>query len=86
MHKNNIIQTGIILETAKELFGKLILNTTIGSSTRVREANSLGLSILDFEPDNPVAKDFENLCDEILSKLHEIKTLESVLPLINMKA
>lgn len=85
MYRKNIIQNSKVLETTKGLFGRLILNTTIGSSTRVREANSQGFSILNYESENPVAKDFEALCDELLSKLYEIKTIDEVMPLINMK-
>ncbi|MFY0601552.1 MAG: ParA family protein [Cyclobacteriaceae bacterium] len=86
MYRKSIIQNGRVMRDSKELFGNLILKTTIGSSTRVREANNHGISVLDYEPDCSVSKDFDNLCDELISKLFEKKTLDSVMDLDKIKA
>lgn len=78
MYRNDIIQNREILENAKHLFGKIILNTTIGTTVKVREAATQGLALSDYQPDNPVAKEFDKLCDELITKLNEIKTLDNI--------
>lgn len=77
MYRSNTIQNTKMFELAKNLFGNIILNTKVRSSIKVREATSQGLSIANYQPNNPVAKDYNDLCNELISQLFAIKTLDS---------
>ncbi len=76
MYRRELHQNREAFEKAQALFGNMILKTTISSSFHVREAINMGKSIQQLIPDHHVAKDFRKLCDELLEKLHENKTVQ----------
>lgn len=55
-------------EEAKKVFGALILDKTISRSIKVGEANNVGTSVYRYSPENPVAKEFMELSEELLAK------------------
>lgn len=78
MYRKELHQNRESLEAAKALFGEMILNTTVRNSIRVREAVAQGASINDLDPENQVAYDFNHLCEELLDKLSENKTIHQL--------
>ena len=46
-------------------------NTTIGQSSKVMTAHTQKRSIIDFERDNPVSRDYRNLAQEILARIEK---------------
>lgn len=72
MYSGHTILNGQKFNEAKGAFGDLILDQTIGRSIKVGEAMELGRAISQHEPDNPVAKEFMALSDELLAKFDNL--------------
>ena len=58
-----------IIEIVKENYGNSlrIFNTMIPFSVRAAETSAVGVSIFKYAPDNPVAKAYDSLTEEVLS-------------------
>ncbi|WP_258104882.1 ParA family protein [Marinoscillum sp. MHG1-6] len=73
MYRNDRIQNRKVFEYTQELFGNILLDTTISTSIKLREATSQGLPISSYLPDHKISKQFSELSEELLTKLFEQK-------------
>lgn len=70
MYKDSLIYHRVKYRESTDVFGSLILDSRVSNSVKVSEATDEGKFISKVSPDNTVAREFQQLSDELLAKFN----------------
>lgn len=68
-HGNHKLLNRDVLDVIKERFGKTVFETFIRENLSISEAQSHGKTIFEYQPNSNGARDYMNLCHEIINQV-----------------
>ena len=78
MDGRNTTINEVALETLRERFGDLVLESTIGVNTSLAKAQFEGVSIFDYDGQSRAAKHYKQLAEEVSQLLNSAGTVAAV--------